>query len=63
MRMVSCKAAVVAIFAVALMPIHAALGDDRIQVVAFGDSLLVLLRHKFLTARAFDDRRGAAWAS
>jgi len=27
------------------------------------DSLLLLLRHKFLTARAFDDRRGAAWAS
>jgi hypothetical protein len=25
--------------------------------------LLVLLRHKVLTARAFGDRRGAAWAS
>ena len=25
--------------------------------------LLILLRHKFLTARAFGDRRGAAWAS
>jgi acetate kinase len=27
------------------------------------DSDIVLLRHKFLTARAFGDRRGAAWAS
>jgi hypothetical protein len=26
-------------------------------------SHLLLLRHKFLTARAFGDRRGAAWAS
>ena len=25
--------------------------------------VLFLLRHKFLTARAFGDRRGAAWAS
>jgi hypothetical protein len=25
--------------------------------------ILLLLRHKFLTARAFGDRRGAAWAS
>jgi hypothetical protein len=28
-----------------------------------GSCLLLLLRHKFLTARAFGDRRGAAWAS
>jgi hypothetical protein len=27
------------------------------------NGLVVLLRHKFLTARAFGDRRGAAWAS
>ena len=27
------------------------------------DGVVILLRHKFLTARAFGDRRGAAWAS
>jgi phospholipase/lecithinase/hemolysin len=46
MRITFYKAALVAILAVAVMPIHAALGDDRLQgdgrlkVVAFGDSLL-----------------------
>jgi len=34
--------------------------EHEIDLAAY---VLILLRHKFLTARAFCDRRGAAWAS
>ena len=40
MRIVSCKTALIAVLTFGFMPLHAALGDDRLQVVAFGDSLL-----------------------
>jgi hypothetical protein len=38
-------------------------GRNDVLEVRFANSRLILLRHKFLTARAFGDRRGAAWAS
>ena len=40
MRIVFYKAALVAVLILALMPMHAALGAGRLQVVVFGDSLL-----------------------
>ena len=46
MRIVSYKAALVAVLILGLIPLQAALGAGRLQVVAFGDSLLVLLCHK-----------------
>ena len=38
-------------------------GRNDVLEVRFANGRLILLRHKFLTARAFGDRRGAAWAS
>ena len=46
MRIVSYKAALVAVLILGLIPLQAALGAGRLQVVAFGDSLLVLLSHE-----------------
>jgi len=46
MRIVSYKAALVAVLTLAFMPMNASLGAGRLQVVAFGDSRLVLLSQK-----------------
>jgi phospholipase/lecithinase/hemolysin len=40
MRKISCKAALVVVLALGFVPLHAAFGAGRLQVVAFGDSLL-----------------------
>ena len=40
MRIVSYKAALIAVLIFNFIPLHASLGAGRLQVVAFGDSLL-----------------------